>query len=156
MASETMKKALTITVLAVFALAACATGTEGDRLTVNEKICIRSLEQLSDYLGGREELVEDEATAFEFFQVAAAWAQGDRPIDVRQWVDDAQLIHRIVNNCGSPETSVLVPIGGRTRLVDITVRPAAEPRPARRGRVDILDLPPGEADEEEAVEELQE
>ncbi len=153
-----------LSVLAACSLAGCSTGTEGDRLTVQEKICIRSLEQLAQHLGGAaatgdgfgEGLGDQRGgvrdTALAFKEIAVGWAPGDPPLDVRLWVDDARLVHRIQNNCDSPETSVLVNIGGRLRLVDITLRPVPNPRPARRGRVEIIDLPPAEADEAEEEE----
>ena len=148
-----MKTAFLPVAIAACALAGCATGTEGERMTVNEKVCIRSLDQVARYLGGGDELGPGEelggvrSTALEFKEIAATWTPGDPPLDVRLWVDDAQLVHRIQNNCDSPETSLLVSLGGRYKLVDITLRPVPNPRPARRGRVEIIELPPGEADE---------
>ena len=151
-----MKTAAIPVALIACLIAGCTTGTDTDRLTVNEKTCIRALEELSNSLGTpRRRLSEEspEIPTFEFYEIAAQWSPGDRPIDVRRWVDDARLIQRIMYNCGSPETSVLVPIGGRTKIVDITVRPVPYERPARRGDVEITELPVSEPDE--AVEELQ-
>ena len=122
-------------------------------MTVEEKICIRSLEQLAVYLSSADRRGGERAPNSVFYDVAATWAIGDPPIDVRLLVDDARLVHRIQNNCGSPETSVLVAIGGRNKLVDITLRPVPNPRPARKGKVTIIDLPPAEADEDPAEEE---
>ena len=117
-------------------------------MTVEEKICIRSLEQLAQILSppGRTRGTLDPTS--ELIAVAASWAPGDPPIDVRLWVDDPRLVSRIVLNCGSPETSVLLAVGGRTRLVDITVRPVPYPRPARKGKVTVIDLPPLETGDE--------
>ncbi len=134
---------------AVLALAACSTGTQAGRMTVDEKICIRSLEQLSQILSPPERTRGTLDPTGEFIAVAASWAPGDPPIDVRQWVDAPRLVSRIVLNCGSPETSVLLAVGGQTKLVDITLRPVPYPRPARKGRVTIIELPPRETGDEE-------
>lgn len=147
-----MKTALILAGLAVCSLVACSTGTEGDRLTVQDKICIRSLERVAQYLHGDGEPGGVRSTALAFKEIAATWTPGDPPLDVRLWVDDARLVHRVQNNCHSPESSVLVNLGGRLRLVDITLRPVPNPRPARKGRVVIIDLPPAGDDEDEEEE----
>ena len=118
-------------------------------MTVHEKICTRSLEQLSQILSPPDRTRGTLDRTGEFIAVAASWAPGDPPIDVRQWVDDPRLVSRIVLNCGSPETSVFVALGGRTKLVDITLRPVPYPRPARKGEATVIDLPPPETGDEE-------
>ena len=126
-------------------------------MTVDEKICIRSLEQLAQVLSPPDRTRGTLDPTSELIAVAASWAPGDPPIDVRLWVDDPRLVSRIVLNCGSPETSVLLAVGGRTRLVDITVRPVSYPRPARKGKVTIIELPPlGTGDEEDEEDEEKE
>ncbi len=147
---------VSLAAIAALALAGCSAGTGEGRMTVEERVCARSLERLAERLGPDDELGGVRSITFQFKEIAATWTPGDPPLDVRQWVDDARLIHRIQNNCHSPETSVLVNIGGRLRLVDITVRPVPNPRPARRGRVDILDLPPADAEDTEEAEEAEE
>ena len=81
-------------------------------MTVDEKICIRSLGQLSQILSPPDRTRGTLDPTGEFFAVAASWAPGDPPIDIRQWVNDPRLVSRIILNCGSPETSVLLAVGG--------------------------------------------
>ena len=73
-------------------------------LSAREADCARYTERL-----GRV-LADDENRA-EFMAEAVGWDPGDRPLDVRRWVDDARLRQRIEFYCESPELSLLVTMG---------------------------------------------
>ena len=103
-------------------------------LSAREADCARYTERL-----GRV-LADDENRA-EFMAEAVGWDPGDRPLDVRRWVDDARLRQRIEFYCESPELSLLVTIGGGYRLVDVTLSPLASERNRGEPVVIIEDVP---------------
>jgi len=103
-------------------------------LSAREADCARYTERL-----GRV-LADDENRA-EFMAEAVGWEPGDRPLDVRRWVDDARLRQRIEFYCESPELSLLVSIGGGYRLVDVTLSPLASERNRGEPIVIIEDVP---------------
>ncbi|MCY3814793.1 MAG: hypothetical protein OXG59_00700 [Gammaproteobacteria bacterium] len=103
-------------------------------LSAREADCARYTERL-----GRV-LADDENRA-EFMAEAVGWEPGDRPLDVRRWVDDARLRQRIEFYCESPELSLLVSIGGGYRLVDVTLSPLASERNRGEPVVIIEDVP---------------
>ena len=124
-------KTLTTLLLAVL-LAACSTIVPEDRMTLDERQCAQYMRQLTRLLDTDRQ---------DFVAIASTWTMGDPPIDARQWLDGkTQLRWRIENNCLSPETSVFVNIGGRNKIVDITLRPVPYERPARKGVVTIEDV----------------
>ena len=130
--------------LAALALAGC-TASDGTRMSYEDRRCARATAVMARMLAPDDQAGGAGAEALEFRALAASWTQGDRPIDVRQWVDDAQLVSRITNYCGSPEVTVIVNTGGRLKLVDVTLRPVPYERPARRGRVTTeIEFPPEE------------
>ena len=104
------------------------------KLSAREADCARYSERL-----GRV-LADDENRA-EFMSEAVGWETGDRPIDVRRWVDDARLRQRIEFYCESSETSLLLSIGGGYRLVDVTLSPLASERNRGEPVVIIEDVP---------------
>ena len=103
-------------------------------LSAKEADCARYTERLGGVLA-------DDENRAEFMAEAVGWQPGDRPIDVRRWVDDARLRQRIEFYCGSPETSLLVTIGGGYRLVDVTLSPLASERNRGEPIVIIEDVP---------------
>lgn len=120
---------------------------------VDWKKCSRAMEEVGKELSRG---VQDEEDQQYFDAVAAGFNfMTDDPVDVRQWFtgtgkQSAEYhAQQLKLHCNNPEgeADVQVKVGGKVRLLLVTLRPRLSGEPPKEGKVELIEVPPKKAED---------